>query len=854
MGLFWFAVSLWSCCGPSVSLHLGGETSEVSHPGDVMIGGLFPIHKQVSSKETHGPITNCSDVDVTMLIRAQAMIYAIEKINELQYLLPNVSIGYKIYDTCGDVSIATRETLKLLEQSLGNQNMCPLLEETPGTGAEGVKVVIGERDSETSAAVARLLALPKMAQISYASTSELLSSKLKFPSFLRTVPSDKQQTKAMAEFVREQRWDIVGVIGSDDEYGKYGSETLIDLFTQIKACIAFKEVLPAEFTQNESLTRIQLDKIFKKIQTHPTEAIVIFTKTRNVKAILEEAVKRRVHRTWLASDSWSISTEISGLKNITQIGRVIGFINKRNVIPDFKKYVHQLVSQKRKSTGDSFLLNYLSRYPMCSHALEEDDRDSPSLCESSDSGQKCLQLHCLRNSIDHDESYSVYLAVNVIAHALNSLLECNNRDGCKGNTPFPAWELLQEIKKVNTTVDGNTHIWFDENGDPSTGQEILEWNIEGSKVNISSIGEYDTSGTIKLYSNHSMDNSIETNCSKSCEPGYELKQSNTTCCKTCLPCKDKLYSNGGEAECQACPSGQYASPKKDCCLPKEITFFTWGDGIVIALVVFDSLGAVLTVLVAVLFTVQRSTPIVKAAGGYLCFLALLSLLVCFASVAVGLSEPSDVTCMIEVPLFLLAFTLCISCILANLLQVFVGFNFRLTKTSTLKSLYRPAVVICVCFGVQVLLCSLWLILKPPNKITLNDHETQIIIACFEGSMFLSMAVFLYVCLLSVVCFIFAYNGRQLPDLYKNARYVAVSMLVYLVMCIIFLPFYMTSFNKYRQSIQACALMVTTYSVLICHFGPKCYIMLFKKDLNNESAIAEYIRNHYNQKSIRVLSS
>ncbi|XP_048084318.1 G-protein coupled receptor family C group 6 member A-like [Alosa alosa] len=632
MGLFWFAVSLWSCCGPSVSLHLGGETSEVSHPGDVMIGGLFPIHKQVSSKEKHGPITNCSDVDVTMLIRAQAMIYAIEKINELQYLLPNVSIGYKIYDTCGDVSIATRETLKLLEQSHGNQNMCPLLEETPGTGAEGVKVVIGERDSETSVAVARLLALPKVAQISYASTSELLSSKLKFPSFLRTVPSDKQQTKAMAEFVREQKWDIVGVIGSDDEYGKYGSETLIDLFTQIKACIAFKEVLPAEFTQNETLTRIELDKIFKKIQTHPTEAIVIFTKTRNVKAILEEAVKRRVHRTWLASDSWSISIEISGLNNITQIGRVI------------------------------------------------------------------------------------------------------------------------------------------------------------------------------------------------------------------------------EAECQACPSGQYASPKKDCCLPKEITFFTWGDGIVIALVVFDSLGVVLTVLVAVLFTVQRSTPIVKAAGGYLCFLALLSLLVCFASVAVGLSEPSDVTCMIEVPLFLLAFTLCISCILANLLQVFVGFNFRLTMTSTLKSLNRPAVVICVCFGVQVLLCSLWLILNPPNKITLNDHETQIIIACFEGSMFLSMAVFLYVCLLSVVCFIFAYNGRQLPDLYKNARYVAVSMLVYLVMCIIFLPFYMTSFSKYRQSIQACALMVTTYSVLICHFGTKCYIMLFKKDLNNESAIAEYIRNHYNQKSIRVLSS
>lgn len=99
-----------------------------------------------------------------MLARAQAMIYAIEKISE-SHLLPGVAIGYKMYDTCTDVSVATKETLKIFEGSNGNPHMCPLLEEAHGTSAQGVKVVIGERDSETSAVVGRLLALPMVAQV-----------------------------------------------------------------------------------------------------------------------------------------------------------------------------------------------------------------------------------------------------------------------------------------------------------------------------------------------------------------------------------------------------------------------------------------------------------------------------------------------------------------------------------------------------------------------------------------------------------------------------------------------------------------------------------------------------------------
>lgn len=271
-----------------------------------------------------------------------------------------------------------------------------------------------------------------LSQISYASTSEILSSKLKFPSFLRTVPSDRYQTLAMAQFVKEQGWDILGIIGSNDEYGKYGSETLSDLLNQMGACIAFKEILPADFTQNEDKNRKKLDEIFMKINTNPTDAIVIFTKHSNVRKVLEEAIKQGVHRTWLASDSWSTSTEISGLKNIERIGRVFGFISKRNAVPGFKKYICQLITQERNSTGGSFLVNYMSQHPLT--------------CESNDLEHQSSQID---NDFDLDESYSIYLAVNVIAHALHNLLKCSNTT-CKENTSFPAWEVSQCVSCLRT--------------------------------------------------------------------------------------------------------------------------------------------------------------------------------------------------------------------------------------------------------------------------------------------------------------------------------------------------------------------------------------------------------------------
>jgi metabotropic X receptor len=86
--------------------------------------------------------------------------------------------------------------------------------------------VLGAASSVTSIQVANLLRLFKIPQVSFFSTSPELSNKDRFEYFLRTVPSDTNQVKAMVEIVKLFNWTYVSVIYEESNYGdKVSSET-----------------------------------------------------------------------------------------------------------------------------------------------------------------------------------------------------------------------------------------------------------------------------------------------------------------------------------------------------------------------------------------------------------------------------------------------------------------------------------------------------------------------------------------------------------------------------------------------------------------------------------------------------
>ncbi|XP_033498862.2 G-protein coupled receptor family C group 6 member A-like [Epinephelus lanceolatus] len=839
MSLSWLFVSIVGLFCPC-----SGENGllRAYSPGDIIIGGLFPIHLQTNRSTMPGSLA-CRDYAVQSFLRSQVMIYAIREINQrTPRVLPNITIGYDIYDTCGDASFAISATLQLLKSQSDPQSCLVPASSQSALTEPKTKAVIGEAFSEVSIAVARIVALSSVAQISYASTSELLSRKLKFPTFLRTIPSDEFQTRGIAEMVKRYNWKTVAIVGSDDEYGKYGSDNLENIFSETNdPCIDFISILPDYFSQNNSEAHKRQAELISNINKSSAEAVILFTKEVNVAVIIEAAIKHNLNRTWIASDTWSTSTELSSLPGIEMAGEVFGFISKRHELSGFKDYVISMFN----GTTNAILEDYLTRYPLCSYQSEENRESNCSLTNSQQGSKQCLDPSCLATYIDQDLVYNVYLAVQVIAEGLRRLLKCDNHK-CERNTKFTALELLMEIKKVNFNVH-NSHIVFDHNGDPTRlGYDIVYWNMTTALTRITTIGEYWPNGEIKV-PNDLVQNVTVTvyNCSKTCQPGQQLKKHGKKCCYDCVPCADGEFSAGNGAECKPCGLKEFSSPQRDRCLNKTVEFLERSDPFVIFLSCLEVFGIIVTIVFAILFIINRSTPIVKAVGGYLCFLELFSLLACFCLTFNFAGKPTAASCMAGLPLFGIVFSLCISCILANLLQILVGFNFNLKIGSWIEKFNQPVLVVTVVSGIQVALCVSWLCFHPPHPDPKDSNQT-ILHQCHKGSSYFFIAMLGYNALLALICFLIAFKGKQLPDLYKNASLITVSMLLFLIVWIFFIPIYITMTGEYKRAIESAAILISSYSILGCHLAPKCYIMVFRKEINNKSAITAYIRKHYEQ--------
>lgn len=274
-------------------------------------------------------------------------------------------------------------------------------------------------------------------QISYSSTSEQLSRKLKFPTFLRTISSDEHQTLAIAGLVRQFNWKTVAIVGSDDAYGKYGSDKIASIFREKQdVCIEFVDILPDYFTHNTSQAHSRLDRLVRNISSSCAEAIIVFTKDKNVYIIMKEAIKRNLNRTWIASDAWSISSSVSALPGIEKAGEVFGIISQKNKVPGFKEHV----MSKFNGTTNALLEHYLTISPLCADGTDKNEGGDYSFANSQQDSKCCPELSCLAKYIDDYVTYNVFLAVQVIVKGLIRLLKCDKHQ-CKRSGNFTALEV-----------------------------------------------------------------------------------------------------------------------------------------------------------------------------------------------------------------------------------------------------------------------------------------------------------------------------------------------------------------------------------------------------------------------------
>ncbi|XP_068100982.1 vomeronasal type-2 receptor 26-like [Hyperolius riggenbachi] len=205
---------------------------------------LFPKNKEY-----------CGRLHLMEYMIILAFIFAIEEINMDSSLLPNITLGYHIYDTCADPKNSVMYALKILS---GYQR------ETPNYScmkSGEVAGFVGDSGFTTTLALAQLLSLYRYTQIVYQVTDPLLSDREKYPNLYRMVPNDSFRYLAFVKFLEHFGWNWVGIITPKDGGGEMELRELRKLMTSHGICIEFVIKLTESWETNKKMMNKYMQKV-----------------------------------------------------------------------------------------------------------------------------------------------------------------------------------------------------------------------------------------------------------------------------------------------------------------------------------------------------------------------------------------------------------------------------------------------------------------------------------------------------------------------------------------------------------------------------------------------------------------
>ncbi|NXJ80507.1 TS1R1 protein, partial [Trogon melanurus] len=503
--------------------------------------------------------------------------------------------------------------------------------------------VIGPDSSQLALTAAAILGVFLVPEISYEASLATLSLKRFYPSFLRTIPSDQQQVRAIFLLLRRFGWAWVALLGSDNTYGRDGLDALYKLLDASNVCVAYRGVIPADVDASSS----ELHNLVRILVDVRVNVTVVFSSRESAQPFFEVVVQRNITgMVWVGSEDWSLAQTVWQMPGIRHIGSVIGMSLEKPEPAMLERFTSWKTDEEL--TAGSIPL---------------------------DCTQRCASCHLLTTA------FNVYSAVYAVAHGLHALLGCAS-GACSKGTVYP-WQLLPKIKQVNFTLY-KSRISFDANGDIRKGYDIVMWNWSGPSWTFDVVGTFrvnperlsiDQDKILWQTRDHQAPSAV---CSEPCRPGERrLQQSRHRCCFSCVACPPGTFLNRSDLYgCQPCGVDEWAPARSEACFNRTVEFLSWSEPLSWALLAPTVLLLLLVAALAVLFALNASTPVVKSAGGRMCFLMLGSLACSGSSLFCYFGEPSRPACLLRLPLFAVSLSVFLSCAATRSFQILCIFKLN----------------------------------------------------------------------------------------------------------------------------------------------------------------------------------
>ncbi|XP_073484985.1 vomeronasal type-2 receptor 26-like [Aquarana catesbeiana] len=825
---------------PASTFHFTDVFDEFQYfqDGDLIIGGVFTVRSK--GEDQYSPEKKTYSSSFWYYLNLLAFLYAIDNINQDPDILPNITLGFHLFDSW-------------LEPRKGVQSVLQILSGPNGTfpnysckGQGKLAGVIGDHYSSTTIPIAQILGLYRYTQVSYGATDYSLSDRLLYPHVFRTVQNDYVYYLAIAKLVKHFGWNWVGILFSDNDTGENEAQILKRNLASQEICVAFEK----RMTVN-SATMDQWTDTLSKV--HCKVLILCGSFTSNARGYLNEYSQFNRNNILILPPGWT-SGEIKMITLLTNFITSLSLqLNDPQILIDESPFDDNLLS--RHSQTEQLMDNLIITFYNITSTQNGKNIYFQNFTIFSQSFLRVL-FPQIKGSMLCEESLRVYIAVEAMAEAIHFFNKFNHSFNI--NRFKQLHKYVKQIKNPYKTAERMT--FFDENGEFPFHYKIVNWKKSNRHFRKKStdVGSYTPWAKEedqlhidpdKITWDEDNNTKLESRCVDSCLPGYRKKPGSSihSCCYDCVPCSEGQISNMPDSEnCMNCPEEEWPNEKKDQCIQKHLEFLSYTDGISKVFLTVSAVLCIVTVLIKWIFVSYLNTPIVKANNRNLSFVLLVSILLSFLCVFLFLGQPLDITCILRVMTFGVIFSIAVSSLLAKTIMVYIAFKATKPGSYWRKWLGSKLAnfIVSVCSSIQVIICINWLSSSHPFKeMDTHSYQDKIIIQCNEGSVIGFYSVLGYMGFLAAVSFVLAFMVRTLPDSFNEAKYITFSMLVFCSVWISMIPAYLSTKGKYMVAVEIFAILASSAGLLSCIFFPKCFIILFKPELNTQLCLLDSKNGH-----------
>ncbi|XP_074130839.1 vomeronasal type-2 receptor 26-like isoform X2 [Sminthopsis crassicaudata] len=220
--------------------------------GDLIIAGFFSLFVKVQDymrihffKES--PFWNFAEPKLMMkqYHHFLALQYAVDEINKNPYLLPNITLGYQLLNNFHLEKLAVESSLIWLS------GRGPVIPNYSCDLQSNTVAVIGGMTTMLSMAMATILQLYKVPQITYGQFDPLLNDKFQYPYVYQLGSKESTLHLAFIQLMLHFDWTWVGLLLSDNTRGEMFFNDLKEEMARNGICVAIKERVPQHIMKED---------------------------------------------------------------------------------------------------------------------------------------------------------------------------------------------------------------------------------------------------------------------------------------------------------------------------------------------------------------------------------------------------------------------------------------------------------------------------------------------------------------------------------------------------------------------------------------------------------------------------